>query len=133
MDIIKSVKDHLKLQEMCLLLSHKILNSCKSEDLDLLASLAENRERLLSTLAHLFHNIDRELNLLPGEALSPELIEFLKEWQSKMINLSQQITALDDEIVTSLEKSKDSVSVEITKIFKQKENLRGYDLSTVKR
>lgn len=118
---------------MCLLLSHKILKSCQNDDIDLLVSLTENRERLLSALAHLFQNIDHELNLLPGEAISPELIVFLKEWQSKMINLSQEITNLDQQVVATLEQSKDSITLEISKIFKQKENLKGYDLSTVKR
>lgn len=133
MDLIKSINDHLKLQEMCLLLSHKILASCHKDDLDLVVSLLENRERLLSTLTHLFQNIDRELNLLPAEALSDELIAFLKEWQSKMINLSQQITSLDHDVMENLEKSKDNLASEITKIFRQKENLKGYDLSNVKR
>lgn len=133
MDLIKSINDHLKLQEMCLLLSHKILKSCQSDDIDLLISLIDNRERLLSTLAHLFQNIDYELNQLPASAIGPELIDFLKEWQSKMINLSQEITNLDQEVVVTLEQSKDSIALEISKIFKQKENLKGYDLSTVKR
>ena len=133
MDIRKSINDHLKLQEKCLQLSKKILESCKKDDLDLLISLTENRERLLSTLSHLYQNIDHQLNLLSAESITPDLILFLKEWQSKMIKLSHEITLIDEDTLVKLEENKDSVAIEISKIFKQKENLKGYDLSSVKR
>src|SRR3989338_469336 len=100
MEIIKSINDHMKLQEMCLNLSNKILESSRKDDLDLLVSLTENRERLLSSLQYLFQDIDHRLNLLSAEHITPDLIAFIKEWQSKMIKLSNDIVIIDEEILS---------------------------------
>lgn len=133
MNIQKRTQDHLALLGKALNLTQEIEQKTQEGDLDNVVELSENRERLVQLIFHLFTQIDRELNLLTAEEINPRLVSDLKLWQEQMNLLVDSINTIDKSIIGRLETDKTGASVEIAQLFQTKGNLKGYDLSSVKK
>jgi hypothetical protein len=83
-----------------------------------LTSFTDNRERLLSIIDQISRQID--WNTVPDEQKNDlnRKIEYIKN--------------LDVKLLTSLQEYQEEVRREIEQTFKQKENIKGYNLSDVK-
>ena len=133
MNILKRTQEHITLLNKALALTQEIAIKTRESDLDNVVELSENRERLVQLIFHLFGQIDRELNLLTAEEITPSLVASLKVWQEQMNILVDTINELDQEVIVALETNKEQTTGEIAQIFQSKENLKGYNLNNVKR
>ncbi len=133
MNILKRTQEHITLLNKALALTQEIAVKTKESDLENVVDLSENRERLVQLIFHLFNQIDRELNLLTAEEITPALVNSLKVWQEQMNILVDTINQLDQEVIEALETNKEQTTGEIAQIFQAKENLKGYNLNNVKR
>jgi uncharacterized protein YdcH (DUF465 family) len=133
MNIQKRTQEHLMLLNKALGLTQEIAQKTSQGNLDEVIELSDNRERLVQLIFHMFTQIDRELNLISSEDLNPRLIQDLKLWQEQMNLLVDSINALDEQIINRLETDKTQSTAEIAQLFSTRENLKGYDLSNVKK
>jgi uncharacterized protein YdcH (DUF465 family) len=133
MNIQKRTQEHLMLLNKALGLTQEIAQKTSQGNLDEVIQLSDNRERLVQLIFHMFTQIDRELNLISSEDLNPRLIQDLKLWQEQMNLLVDSINALDEQIINRLENDKTQSTAEIAQLFNTRENLKGYDLSNVKK
>jgi hypothetical protein len=133
MTLAQKIKEHLSLLGKALNLTQLISDKIDREEVNEVYELSDNRERLVQVIIHLFHQIDRDLNHLATEEITPKLIQELKLWQDQMNTLVNAINELDEKIVLTLELEKNKTSGEIAQLFKSKESLKGYDLTTVKK
>lgn len=98
-----------------------LINS--KSDLENISELLDNRERLISVITH-FHD---KIVLYPESQRSNHSI--------KINRLSQYIEILIEnglEIEALLEVEKKEMQNQIAKVFKNKENLKGYNLNNIK-
>ncbi|MFZ4713003.1 MAG: hypothetical protein ACOYL6_04810 [Bacteriovoracaceae bacterium] len=133
MNIQKRTQEHLNLLNKALSLTQEIAQKTTEGDLDVVVTLSENRERLVQLIFHLFTQIDRDLNILTAEEITPRLVQDLKMWQEHMNLLVDSINDLDEQIIDRLEQDKSGATAEIAQLFQTRENLKGYDLSSVKK
>jgi hypothetical protein len=133
MNIQKRTGEHLMLLNKALGLTQEIAEKTSQGNLDEVIELSDNRERLVQLIFHMFTQIDRELNLISAEDLNPRLIQDLKIWQEQMNLLVDSINALDEQIINRLETEKGQSTAEIAQLFNARGNLKGYDLSNVKK
>ena len=133
MNIQKRTGEHLMLLNKALGLTQEIAQKTSQGNLDEVIELSDNRERLVQLIFHMFTQIDRELNLISAEDLNPRLIQDLKLWQEQMNLLVDSINGLDEQIINRLETEKGQSTAEIAQLFNVRENLKGYDLSNVKK
>lgn len=129
----QKIKEHINLLNKALNLTQEIDDKINQDKFDEVYDLSDNRERLVQIIIHLFHQIDKDLNHINSEDITPHLVQELKLWQDQMNTLVNAINDLDEKIVLTLELEKSKTTGEIAQLFKSKESLKGYDLSTVKK
>jgi len=128
-----------------LLAEHKIMLAKTIKSTDLLYRMAlnnmypelvketENRQRLISILAHFQTKIELEIDSLDPESVPSYLIDVLNEWKSEFSLKTHEIRQVDRKIVDLLTQNKDQISKEIAHLFKDRELFKGYNLTNVKR
>lgn len=98
-----------------------------------LAAETDNRQRLISIIAHLQNKIEIEIDKLDGESIPLYLIDILNEWKFEFSQKTHQVRQVDRKIVDLLTRNKDQISKEIAHLFKDRELFKGYNLTNVKR
>jgi hypothetical protein len=83
-----------------------------------LEEFTQNRERLLSVIDQISQQIDWETISIDDRSELNRKIEYIKN--------------LDLKLLSQLDEYKEEVKKEIEQTFKQKENIKGYNLSDVK-
>lgn len=83
-----------------------------------LEEFTQNRERLLSVIDQISQQIDWETISIDDRSELNRKIEYIKN--------------LDLKLLSQLDQHKEEVKKEIEQTFKQKENIKGYNLSDVK-
>jgi hypothetical protein len=83
-----------------------------------LEEFTQNRERLLSVIDQISQQIDWETISIGDRSELNRKIEYIKN--------------LDLKLLSQLDEHKEEVKKEIEQTFKQKENIKGYNLSDVK-
>lgn len=83
-----------------------------------LEEFTQNRERLLSVIDQISQQIDWETISIDDRSELNRKIEYIKN--------------LDLKLLSQLDEHKEEVKKEIEQTFKQKENIKGYNLSDVK-
>ncbi|MDA8791719.1 hypothetical protein N9N67_00665 [Bacteriovoracaceae bacterium] len=106
--------------EKILSLTLKVLQDCEIGETENLTEDLNNRERLIGVLNYLQDKLSKE-----PTNINKQLIE-------ESNRILGQIEKLDIQIVDSLEKIKEETNSEIAKVYKTKENFRGYNLKNTK-
>jgi hypothetical protein len=106
-----------------LALTEIISTKAVQEDFESTASLLDNRERLISVITH-YHE---KLMLYPNNERAEHNIQINR--LSRYIDILVEKT---HEIEDYLIKNKEEIQIQIAKAFKNKENLKGYNLNNVK-
>ena len=131
--LLETIMTHLELLDKTLNISLRIrayasINETEQAELQL-----ENRTRLVSIITSLQDKIERDLNLLTADKLTPEIIDIVKSWSFDLDNHLISIDKIDQEILVLLENSKVETSKELGTIFTNRNNISGYSQRNVKK
>lgn len=130
--IMENIQAHLMILELAFASSVKIRTFSSSEDLNLLESETENRERIVNILAQLQYKIEGQIDQLAGSDLTNDSIPILKSWFNDLAIWTDKMTTIDAETVEILSEQKEKTTKEIVTVFKNKEKFKGYSLSNKK-
>ena len=103
-----------------LILTQQILNNAKEENVDLVMNGLSDREKTILIIQQIQDKISRDSTPLKQQLLN----------ESQRI--LDKIESLDVEIIQLLEGLKKNTNSEIAKIYKTKENFKGYNLNNLK-
>lgn len=131
--IFEKITNHVFFHQKIIELTSKMVESAQLKKMEHVFFLSDQRDRLAQIILTYYQEIETNIKELKPEAISKENIDDLKEWYKKIEINNQKLLDLDDQLITLLENEKDQVSGEISQIFKNKESVKGYNLSTVKR
>lgn len=106
--------------EKILSLTLKILQDCEENQTESLIEDLNNRERIIGVLNYLQDKLNKE---------PTNINKALIEESNRILG---QIEKLDTQIITCLEKIKEETNSEIAKVYKTKENFKGYNLKNTK-
>lgn len=111
--------------------SFKINSAAKLDNLNFVINESENRERLIKIFEYIQNKIESIITNRPS--LDDTEKEILTTWSQEVSNWYQKTTLFDKETASVLETKKEALTKEIAIIFKNKEQHKGYSLSSVKK
>jgi hypothetical protein len=129
----------LKLQEFtdrldqCNRCTEAIYSSVINENWQDVEFNTSNRENALQVIAKEQEQIEKLINNIFSEELTPANINIIKSWAFDTQNWINRTAARDEAILIALNGSKDNVTKEIATLFKSKTAFRGYNLSDVRK
>ncbi len=106
------------------LLTQEALKAVQVKDYNKLNVILDNRERAINIVNSLSENL-----ALHYQKANPQLVKEINNQVTQIIN---KIASLDEIIESCLEFEKNKTQFEIAKTFKNKENLKGYNLNNLK-
>lgn len=123
---------HLNLVDLVIHSSHKLVLSALDGKIDVLQFESENRDRLIHLLEQFQEKVLKGIDKRKYE-MDQEELDVANLWGREtqaMINLIQYY---DEKTTTILDGQKEETIEEIARMFKHKEQFRGYNLNDVKR
>jgi len=120
-------KAHIQLPdfiEKALLLSADCLNHIANDNAEKLLETLENRDRVINIINSLHENVTLEQTQINSE--------YNDEFNNQLNQLITVINQIDEKVLTYLHEEREIVQNEIAKTFKNKENLKGYNLNSLK-
>ena len=113
--------------------SQHILQYAINKNADELESSSQNRFRLINIIDHLNSKIDNSLKSINNLESCTNLLEILKTWSIELDIWTQKINKIDVSIMEEVNIFKTETCKEIGTTYKSKNQLQGYDLSSVKK
>lgn len=130
MNKLQTFTDRLDQGDRCTL---AIKKSVQEKDWQAVEENTNNRERLLSIVAQEQESIEAIINSIFSEELTPENINIIKSWAFDTQDWISKTAMADEEILNTLNDSKDEITKEIASIFRSKTAFRGYNLNDVRK
>ncbi|MCF8058167.1 MAG: hypothetical protein K9K67_02655 [Bacteriovoracaceae bacterium] len=113
--------------------TEEIFKAVRNENWERVAFSTSNREKILEIIALEQEKIEKVINNIFSEELTPENINIIKSWAFDTQNWINNTALRDEEILEALNQSKDDVTQEIATVFKSKAAFRGYNLNDVRK
>jgi hypothetical protein len=113
--------------------TNNILKAIEARDMQAIENLTNNRERLLNLVGVEQEEIEKVINSIIDEELTPTNINIIRSWAYDTQNWINLIADKDDQIIEMLNESKDETTREIASLFKSKQAFRGYNLNDVRK
>ena len=118
----------VEFMEKAIYISQKSLTYADQNDFLKLDKLIVEREKVVNIILTLHERLDLEQNNLPTEEDRRKAIQF----NNQANLLFSKIAELDQKLIDKLDIEKNKTQIEIAKSFKNKENLKGYNLNCLK-
>lgn len=106
-----------KLIEKAVILTADAMSLSTSDNIEDINKLISHRDHILNIFSNTYERLEKNLN---------------QEYKNQLNQLIVQIMDMDQLILENLEKQKEKVQIDIAKIFKNRENFKGYNLNTLK-
>lgn len=129
--LILLIMRHLTLLDSGEDASRKIFEAACRSDIDLVHFEMGNRDRVIKLIKLFQHNVEEYLNELPSKDLTGTTMELIKLWSNDLNRWVEKVEKIDMETSEILEGQKESTTREISTVFKNSENLKGYNLNNV--
>jgi hypothetical protein len=124
---------HTDLMDMCTTCSVKMLKAAQAGKVDEADQESINRERLVNIISKVQTTIEDEIKAVSLGEGANYLVSLVKAWSNDIELWLQTVGKLDQEILSALEDEKLKTTQEISSTFQNKEKIKGYNLSTVKK
>lgn len=119
--------------DQCNRSTEQIYKSVVNEDWEGVEFNTTNRERALQIIGQEQEQIEKVINNIISEELTPANINIIKSWAFDTQAWINKTAAKDEAILVALNNSKDNITKEIATLFKSKTAFRGYNLSDVRK
>lgn len=127
------IKRHREFMDMGTLCTKRILKASQEGRVNQADQESENRERLVNIIGNIQSAIEKEIQAMPLEGDSIELINLVKAWNNDIEHWLEKISCLDLEIIESLQDEKTNTTKEIASTYQNREKFKGYNLNNVKK
>jgi translation initiation factor 2B subunit (eIF-2B alpha/beta/delta family) len=124
---------HTDLMDMCSTCSKRMLSAAQEGNVDLADQESFNRERLVNIISKVQSAIEAEIKAVSLGEGAEYLVSMVKAWNNDLELWLESIGKLDQEILTALDEVKSKTTQEISSTFQNKEKIKGYNLSSVKK
>ncbi len=114
--------------EKAVKISQECVNQVNMGDFEALEDLIKKREKVISVICTVHERLTLEQTSLKNEGHKEDAVLY----NNQLNLLLGKISEFDDFIVSKLDEEKDKTQIEIAKVFKNKENLKGYNLNCLK-
>lgn len=114
--------------EKAVKISQECVKQVNTGDFESLDGLIKQREKVISVISTVHERLTLEQNSLKDKGQREDAILY----NNQLNLLLNKISEFDDFIVTKLDEERDKTQIEIAKAFKNKENLKGYNLNCLK-
>ena len=132
-ELIDLIMRHLSTIDSCNKVSRSVLDAAIKGDIDMVQHESDNRNRIINVISTFQSKIENLIKELPNIDLTSDNIGIINTW-NKDINSWIKLTGEFDEKTTKLLNNlKDQTTQEIGTIYKTKENVKGYNLNSVKK
>ena len=111
-----------------ILISQQTVESVDALRFDRVEELTQKREKIINIILTLHERLDLSQQILKNTAESDRAIAF----NNQLNLLIEKISDFDEYIMLRLNEEKDKTQIEIAKVFKNKENFKGYNLNCLK-
>lgn len=112
-------------------LTKNIVELTNEQKIDELEKEMLNRERLISIIDQLQREIEKDLSKLEGP-ISEDFVFFVKDWAQDVTDSLDLIQEIDQSTLEKLEDMKDLTQNEISTVFRIKNNIKAYNLNSLK-
>lgn len=106
-----------QLIEKAVIITSDALNLSREDQVEEVSKLIAKRDRIFEIFNLTYQRVEKAFN---------------QEYKNQLNQLISQIMQMDLIILQNLENQKEKVQIDIAKIFKNKENFKGYNLNTLK-
>lgn len=127
------IMKHRELMDMGTVCTNRILKASGEGRVDQADRESENRERLVNVIGNVQSAIEKEIQAMPLEGDSVELVNLVKAWNNDIEHWLEKISCLDREIIESLQNEKTKTTKEIASAYQNREKFKGYNLNNVKK
>ncbi len=131
-ETIQRMDYHQSLLNKSVSLTEKMIKAAQKENIELVTELADNRQRLLDIINQAQADIEKKLEQNIGTRES-SFIRKANSWISNTQIFIQEIARLDEILLEELNQVKENTIKEVSKVYKQKKSIQGYNLNNVKR
>jgi RNA processing factor Prp31 len=114
--------------EKAVKISQECVIQVNCRDFEALDSLIKKREKIISVICTVHERLTLEQTSLKNIGQKEDAVLY----NNQLNLLMNKISEFDDFIVASLDEEKNKTQIEIAKTFKNKENLKGYNLNCLK-
>jgi hypothetical protein len=130
--LFEQIMKHLDLLESVYKISMKIFKSASNGAIDEVAYQSENRERLINILESVQTQAETSINKITDFA-DFELMLVIRSWREDVNYWIDKIRNVDSNTTVLLEQLKEEATIEIASVYKNKENLKGYNLNNLRK
>lgn len=133
MKLFEGIMQHLDLLEALTSATKALNHAAVNAQVDLVWQITENRDRLINVIRTIQTRIEDDINELELSTVGKEHIDILKTWSQEVNQVIFLNDKLDQETTALLIEQKDQAATEIGSVFKNRQSVKGYDLSNVKK
>jgi ribosomal protein L7Ae-like RNA K-turn-binding protein len=130
--LFEQIMKHLDLLENVYKISVKIFKSASNSEIDEVANQSENRERLINILESVQSQAETSINKI-SDFTDQDLMLVIRSWREDVNYWIDKIRNVDSNTTVLLEQLKEEATIEIANVYKNKENLRGYNLNNLRK
>jgi hypothetical protein len=133
MKLFERIMQHMDLLTGLTDASRGLLAAATNGKVELIEQITDNRERLISIIKTFQSGIEDDVKKLKAGDVTRAEIEILKTWSNEVNQIVLLNDKIDQEVVTALTTQKEQTTQEIASVFKNRQSVKGYNLSSVKK
>jgi len=133
MKLFERIMQHMDLLTGLTDASRGMLAAAKNGKVELIEQITDNRERLINIIRTFQSGIEADVKKLKAGDVTRAEIEVLKTWSQEVNQIVVLNDKIDQEVVQVLKEEKDKTTQEIASVFKNRQSVKGYNLSSVKK
>lgn len=133
MKLFERIMQHMDLLTGLTDASRGLLAAATNGKVELIEQITDNRERLISIIKTFQSGIEDDVKKLKAGDVTTAEIEILKTWSNEVNQIVLLNDKIDQEVVTALTTQKEQTTQEIASVFKNRQSVKGYNLSSVKK
>lgn len=133
MKLFERIMQHMDLLTGLTDASRGMLAAAKNGKVELIEQITDNRERLINIIRTFQSGIEADVKKLKAGDVTKAEIEVLKTWSQEVNQIVVLNDKIDQEVVQVLKEEKDKTTQEIASVFKNRQSVKGYNLSSVKK
>jgi hypothetical protein len=132
MQVMQVMQEHYDLLTdliaKAIFISQQTVERVDAMQFDKVEELTRKREKIINIILTIHERLDLSQKILKNTAESERAIAF----NNQLNLLIEKISDFDEYVMVKLNEEKDKTQIEIAKVFKNKENFKGYNLNCLK-
>lgn len=132
-ELIDLIMRHLSTIDGCNKVSHSVLDAAVKGNIDLVQHESDNRDRIINVIGTFQTKIEKVIQDLSNTEATEQNLSIVRSWNEDINSWIKFTGELDNKTTNILNNLKDQTTQEIGTIYKTKENVKGYNLSSVKK